>query len=254
MGDRKPRLVTLPLSHYCEKARWALDVAGIEFAEEPHLPLLHRRHTRRAGGTTVPVLVAGDATLTDSSAIVQWADRNAQAARLIPSNAGLRSEALEIEKYLDRELGPHARRWAYGGLLDSPALLTPCFAHGLSAFERAVAPVVVRVALPLIRRGFRITPESARRSRSRLLEVFAWIGDKLADGRPFLVGEGFSVADLTFAALAAPVLLPRRYGGRLPALNDLPTPMREDVLEFRELPAGRYALDLYARYRDARGA
>jgi glutathione S-transferase len=244
-----PRLLTLPLSHYCEKARWALEAAGIAYTEEAHLPLLHRRHTRRVGGTTVPVLVTPDAVLKDSSAIVQWADRHARASRLLPSNAGLRSEALEIEKYLDRELGPHARRWAYAGLLHSPALLTPCFAHGVPPFERAIAPAVVRLALPMIRRGFRITPDSAARSRSRLLEVFAWIGEKLADGRPFLVGEGFGAADVTFAALAAPVLLPAEYGGRLPALHDLPAAMRDDVLEFRHLPAGRHALALYAKLR-----
>src|SRR5215475_11254459 len=44
------RLITIPISHYCEKARWALDRAGIAFREERHVQLVHRVAARRAGG------------------------------------------------------------------------------------------------------------------------------------------------------------------------------------------------------------
>ena len=30
-------LVTIPISHYCEKARWALERAGVPYVERPHL-------------------------------------------------------------------------------------------------------------------------------------------------------------------------------------------------------------------------
>lgn len=29
------------ISHYCEKARWALDRAGITYRERPHLQVIH---------------------------------------------------------------------------------------------------------------------------------------------------------------------------------------------------------------------
>ncbi len=63
-----PLLVTIPISHYCEKARWALDRAGIAYREQPHIQLIHIAAARRAGGgRTVPVLVTGDgATIGDS--------------------------------------------------------------------------------------------------------------------------------------------------------------------------------------------
>ena len=44
------RLITIPPSHYCEKARWALDYAGISYREEGHPPLLHRLPVKLAGG------------------------------------------------------------------------------------------------------------------------------------------------------------------------------------------------------------
>ena len=28
------RLVTIPISHFCEKARWALDRAGVDYVEQ----------------------------------------------------------------------------------------------------------------------------------------------------------------------------------------------------------------------------
>jgi len=35
------RLITIPMSHYCEKARWALSHAGVDFVEEAHLQVFH---------------------------------------------------------------------------------------------------------------------------------------------------------------------------------------------------------------------
>ena len=62
------RLVTIPISHYCEKARWALDRAGIRYRERAHLQVIHRFVVRRAGGgTTAPVLICGDTVLADAA-------------------------------------------------------------------------------------------------------------------------------------------------------------------------------------------
>src|ERR1700728_3679182 len=55
------RLITIPISHYCEKARWALDRVGLPYREERHVQGIHQLAARRAGGgVTVPVLVTPD--------------------------------------------------------------------------------------------------------------------------------------------------------------------------------------------------
>jgi glutathione S-transferase len=245
----RPRLITLPLSHYCEKARWALDRAGIEYVEEPHVPVAHRRHTRRVGATSVPALVTPQKTYTDSGSIVRYADAHARTSSLLPVNSSLRQEAVEMELYLDRELGPHSRRWAYAHVLDDTRLLLRHMTAGAPATERLLAPVLVRLARPMIRRGYRVDPETAARSLERVREVFRWIDEKLADDRPFLVGETFSAADLTFASLAAPLVLPERYGGSFPHLDDVPDAMRREVRGFRATRPGRFALAMYENYR-----
>jgi glutathione S-transferase len=49
------RLLTIPISHYCEKARWALERAGIPYREERHVQGVHQIVALRAsGGITVP--------------------------------------------------------------------------------------------------------------------------------------------------------------------------------------------------------
>jgi hypothetical protein len=37
----KPRFVTVGFSHFCEKARWALDMSGMQYYEEVHCPAMH---------------------------------------------------------------------------------------------------------------------------------------------------------------------------------------------------------------------
>ena len=61
--------------------------------------------------------------------------------------------------------------------------------------------------------------------------------------------QTFSAADLTFAALAAPVLLPRSYGSPLPSLDELPSGLLAQVEELRSLPAGDFALRIYRDHR-----
>jgi glutathione S-transferase len=246
-----PRLITLPLSHFCEKARWALDLAGIEYCEERHLPLIHRWHTRRAGTTTVPILETAEGALTDSASIVRFADRHSRAARLLPSRVKDQQEAAEFERYFDRELGPHSRRWAYMHLLKCRTVLNRLASSGVPAAERFLTSPVMSVTRPLIRAGYRIKPDAAERSLQRVQEVFQAVGERLAGGERYLVADELSVADITFAALAAPVLLPERYGGSIPSQEEIPDAMLIECTRLRSTRAGAYALEVYARHRRA---
>jgi glutathione S-transferase len=72
---------------------------------------------------------------------------------------------------------------------------------------------------------------------------------KLSDGRRFLTGARFTPADLAFAALAAPVLFPVECRAVLPALDAVPTAMRDEVLRLRTTVAGRFALRLFSQER-----
>ncbi|HMV36104.1 MAG TPA: glutathione S-transferase C-terminal domain-containing protein, partial [Turneriella sp.] len=81
-----------------------------------------------------------------------------------------------------------------------------------------------------------------------------FVAGLLGDGRPFLCGDAISAADITFAALAAPVLLPDEYGVKLPDMRGLPTTrqLHETVEHYRSTPAGKFVLRLYREHRRPR--
>ncbi len=101
----------------------------------------------------------------------------------------------------------------------------------------------------MIDRFLDITPATAAQSLAQVRLAFDAVAERLGDGRPYLCGERFTAADLTFAALAASVLMPPEYGVPLPQPDELPPPMATVVREFRAHPAGAHAL---AMFRDER--
>ena len=244
-----PRLLTIALSHYCERARWALDRAGLDYREEPHIPLLHRLHTARVHCRTVPVLVTASEVLTDSHSIVRWAAVHGVEACLYPAESDLCARVIEIERYVDRELGPHVRRWAYSYLLHEPSLLRLCFTRGVTRAERLIAPLVVRAVRPLVRRGYKVSRDRGRASLARAGAALAQVAGWLADGRPYLTGGTFTAADLAVASLAAPLVCAPQYGGSMPSFEDLPGAMRADVERLRATRGGAFVLELYTRER-----
>lgn len=100
------RLITFPVSHYCEKARWALTRLNIPYVEERHAPLFHRLATGRVGGKSVPVLIADAGVFTDSRDILKYLDSIApDDARLYPSDSSLLKQVEELEALFNAQLG-----------------------------------------------------------------------------------------------------------------------------------------------------
>jgi glutathione S-transferase len=247
----RPILITISMSHYCEKARWALDRAGIAFDERAHLPGLHRIAVRRAGGRlTVPVLVCDRGVIGESSDIVAYADARATPERrMIPEDPALAAEARALADDLDERLGPHTRRWVYYRLSRRRDLAGPTVTLGVPAWQRRSFALTYRPINAVVHRILDITPETVRESETMFRTVFDEVGARLADGRGYLVGDRFSIADLTFAALAAPLVLPPEYAVPLPAIDRLPAEMAAVIREHQAHPAGQHAL---AMFRDER--
>ena len=196
------------------------------------------------------MLVTGDKVLADSTDILQYLDTTFDGGwRPYPRDPQLRVEVEEMEELFDTRLGPHTRRLAYFHLLQHKDLFLKSVLPGVGRGERFVFRALRLAVCSLMRRAMRINPDSADRSLERVRTVFSTVAELLGDGRTFLVGESFSAADLTFAALAAPVLLPRNYGSPLPSLEQVPAEMLAQIEEFRTTPAGVFAMRIYRDHR-----
>jgi glutathione S-transferase len=240
------RLVTIPISHYCEKARWALQRAGLDYREEPHVQGIHRIYARRAGGgSTVPVLVTPAGSLGESEQILEWVDRRtAPEQRLFGADPAERERILALSRRLDERLGPTGRRLIYVRMFEQPELMLRFNNQGVPGWEDRFIRHGLPFARRFIARALGITPGIEREDELTVWAEFDWVAEMLADGRPHLLGERFTAADLTFAALAAPIVLPAVYGVSLPPLESLDAPTAALITRGREHPAGAFALRL----------
>jgi glutathione S-transferase len=245
------RLITIPISHYCEKARWALDRVGMPYREERHVQGIHRLAARRAGGGgTVPVLVTHDGVLRQSGQILRWVDdRTPKEQRLFPAERGARDEAESLCRRLDEGLGPWGRRLMYMHMLGQRELALRFNNAGVPGWEdRAIRhgwPLMAR----FVRHAVGIRPGIEVEDEQAVRREFDFVAARLADDRPYLCGGRFGAADLTFAALSASVVMPPEYGVPLPQPDMLGPPTAALVERMREHPAGRYALKLFVDHR-----
>jgi glutathione S-transferase len=244
------RLVTIPISHYCEKARWALERAGLAYREEPHVQGLHRIYARRAGGgRTVPVLVTPDAAIGESAQIIAWVDSRLARERRLAGEGVCGERIAAVCERLDGRLGPSGRRLIYVRMFAQPALMLRVNNQGVPRWEDRFMRAGLPFAKRFLEHALEISPGVEVEDEATVWHEFDWVAEMLADGRPFLLGDRFTAADLTFAALAAPIVLPPLYGVALPQPQELDEATALLVERGRAHPAGAHALRMVAEQR-----
>jgi glutathione S-transferase len=244
-----PRLYTFAISHFAEKARWALDVKGIEYVERVLLPGSHFVTIRKmAPKSTVPVLRDGEVVIQGSSQIIDYLDAKWPNAPLTPASPESRTSAVELEQWLDSEFGTTLRRVMYFHVLSNRKLVTGLFTQRGPwwgpAFYGAMFPMV-RLG---IRRMYAIDPGSAARDRERIDAGLERI-DRLLDGKRYLVGDSFSRADLTLAALAAPLVGPAEHSMRWPSPDTYPAEVMALRERIKRSRACDHVLTMYREHR-----
>jgi glutathione S-transferase len=158
-----PVLWQLQISHYVEKARWALDYKRVPHVRRTLLPGIHLMKAKRLTGdtSTTPVLTIDGRSIGDSTRIIAAIEERWSQPPLYPENVVQRRRALEVEEFFDEELGPHIRRAFYHELLPHPQLVVPLFTRG----QPAAIPALLRTGFPLLRVAMRRSGAQLRRQR-----------------------------------------------------------------------------------------
>jgi glutathione S-transferase len=121
--------------------------------------------------------------------------------------------------------------------------------QGVPAWEDRMLRTTFPVVSGYVKKALGVTSTTIADDEPRVWAAFDAIGERLADGRPYLFGERFTAADLTFAALASPAVCPPEYTVRLPQLEELPPQLADVIERFRLHPAGSFALRLFREER-----
>lgn len=245
----KPVLYIFNISHYCEKARWALDYFGIAHQVQHVMVGEHRRIAKKLGAArgSVPFLQFGNDVISGSSAILDWSE--AHRATNAPSLSGNDPEQVrEIEKRLDDITGVHVRRFYYSdALVSDPKSVRPIFSNGLPMWQRLAVILAWPKIVSKMKKGMDLGPAQGVESRAILEGELAWLDACLADGRPFLTGSEFTRADLTAASLLAPLVGPKEH----PAYGVVvfPETVADTMQAWAERPILRMVREAYATRR-----
>jgi glutathione S-transferase len=245
-----PILWHFPVSHFSEKVRWALDWKRIPHRRKALFADYVPRAFFRTGQLRLPILIVGGRAIADSTRIIAALEERRPEPPLYPPDGSARERALRLEEYFDEELGHPLRTVVIGDLWDrDPERAIELLATGNPDAQVGLAKAMTRVMRAFYRKRHGIdagTQATARAEVEAALDrLEAEIG---ASG--FLVGDSFSVADLTAAALLGPLVRP----------PELEYPFPEALLppyveEYRQSLAGRrsfaWVREMYRRHRGA---
>ena len=260
------RLITIGPSHYCEKARWGLDLlendpaSTLYYTEDAHPPMFHSFAsvaTSTTGQSMVPALVPDDISkpvLHDSTVILKK-----YCPFLYP--ASYLDEVDQMEQDLDRRLGPTVRLMIYYNFFSDKKYdpsMVELMSRNTSVIESFLMDKMLNRGLKEgLKKAMGISDAKAQLSEQIIRDVFEEYSKKLSDGRPYLCkGEnvGFTAADLTLAALAGPLIMPKELTPIHLKVEQIPPRLYALKQELRETLAGQHIISIYHKHRFGIGA
>jgi glutathione S-transferase len=219
MSNGLPVLWQYSFSNYNEKVRWALDFKGIAHRRRSVAPGSPRGFWLSRGDGTLPTMDLDGERIVDSTAIIAALEQLRPDPPLYPDDPEERRRALELEDFFDEHAGHDMRRVGFWELRDDLDFGLRFMTTDQPRLRAAIVRTRLRVAFPFVWRymngRYDFTEESVERSRGVLAAALDRIESERG-GREFLVGEGFTVADLTAASLLYPLAWPPEFPYRLP--------------------------------------
>jgi glutathione S-transferase len=242
-----PVLWHLEISHYNEKARWALDYKGVAHVRRAVTPGLQELTARRLrAGRTVPVLEMNGRAIGDSTRIIEAIERRWPEPPLYPADPEERRRALDLEDDFD-DCGRDARRVLFADNLAEPETFVAMF-YGADRRRIGLLEPVTPLLLRIVKRRFRIRPETVEKSRERVRAALDTLEAEIGPSG-YLVGQSFTVADLTAASILSPIVVPPEF----PYIKLQPDERTALFRRFRDSikdhPGFRWVEDTYARHR-----
>ena len=237
-------------SHFNEKVRWALDYKGIAHDRETYLPGPHMPAIKRLSGQQqTPVLEMDSDIIAGSAEIIDALEQRYPEPALYPQDASLRQDALDVQTHFDAEVGPAIRTVVFSELVKNGAYLCHMFGGSKRWLKRVAYRATFPLAKPLIAKGNGVDDPA---NVARCLEVTDRVLDEVAhrvEATGFMVGDAFSIADLTVAALLAPIANVEHPDMKRP--QPVPESYAKLVNGYSNHPAIAWVKQMYADHRSS---
>ena len=236
-------------SHFCEKARWALDYKGLPHIRKNLVPGFHVKVARKlAPKSCLPILVDNGTVVQDSTSIITFLDERLPDRPLIPRDPQEAEEALKWEEYLDAEIGVPLRLWFYYHTLPDRDRALTFLLEGAPWYGRPLFAIIFPKVRTAMMQRMNIDAESAKQSEGRFVAALEKLDGALKERR-FLVGNCFSRADLTACALLSPYCAPGKSDAEIYAALPVQVCALRDEHKTRRFFG--WVLDIYRNYRQA---
>jgi glutathione S-transferase len=242
-----PLLWHIPLSHYSEKVRWALDYKRLAHRRRVLGPDYLIRAWRATGQGKLPILWLDGRAIADSTRIIAALEERFPVPALYPQDAVTRQRALALEDDLDEMLGPSVRAAIMLPLFrEDPDIALRVLTTGMpdAAYRR------LRPLLPIFPTYYRfrhkISDANLEKDRASIAAALDRI-DQQRQGHEYLVGDTFTIADLTAASLLGPLLQPPEI--QYPLCVQLPSYLQQYRANVLKHPTAQWAASIYRLHR-----
>jgi glutathione S-transferase len=176
------KLITMYGSPWSERVRWALKFKGLAYEKENYEPGVDEEKIKKlTGQAMVPVLIVDGKMIPDSTAILEWLEASRAEPALLPKSEKDRAQVTLWEELAIGVLGPHARTLIVGRQL------------------RIDHPEAQRSGKYFAEK-YGHSPYMEEQAKLTLRRVLLGLKQTLS-GRQYLVGDAFTRADLTTAAM-----------------------------------------------------
>ncbi len=241
-------LYQFPFSTFNEKARWALDYKGVPHKRVSCLPGPHAGYiTKLSGQPKTPVVTFGDEVVAGSASILAALDDRYPPKPLLPKDESARRDVLAIQERFDEDLGVRTRRAVLSTLMGDPAYMANMFSTGRPWYVRLSYRWLLPMVLDRVRDGNGITgPEAIEDGMNAIRESLDLVYEK-SQATGYLVGDGFSAADLTACAHLAPAVNPPDCDMTRP--EPMPDTFRQQLDEWAKHPGTDWVRKIYRDHR-----
>jgi glutathione S-transferase len=245
----KPTLYIFTISHYCEKARWAFDLLGIDYDAVYLGPGLHIQTSQELGLETsaVPILKTDKEVIQGSSEIISWAEQNATNGKTL-SPANCEQQCQKIEQQLDELLGIHMRRYFYSeALIEHPELVKTIFNNHLPPEQKKTLDEIWGFLPPVMIEKMDLGEKQGEESKTIVETELNRLEELLAGGRSYLVGDQLSRADIAAASFCAVMVNPIQH----PEFDLIPLPptVKATHQQWINRPAFDWTRKIYQQHR-----